>query len=52
MWKRGTAAIKGATKSAYKLTKLDKGKKITLIVTAHKVGFKALAAASKPIVVK
>jgi hypothetical protein len=52
LWKRGTAYIKGATKSAYKLTKLDKGKKITLIVTAHKVGFKALAAASKPIVVK
>jgi hypothetical protein len=52
LWKRGTAYIKGATKSAYKLTKLDKGKRITVVVVAHKVGFKALAAASKYIVVK
>jgi hypothetical protein len=51
-WKRGTAVIKGATRSSYKLVKADKGKKVTVVVTAHKVGFRVLAAVSRAIVVK
>ena len=51
-WKRGTATIRGAVKSSYKLAKADKGKRITVVVTARKVGFRPLAAASKYILVK
>ena len=51
-WKRGTAAIKGATRATYKLVKADKRKKVTVVVTAHKVGYRALAAGSRAIVVK
>ena len=38
-WYRSGVAIKGATKASYKLTKTDLGKKITLSLTATKVGF-------------
>jgi peptidoglycan hydrolase-like protein with peptidoglycan-binding domain len=38
-WYRGTKAIKGATKSSYKLTSADKGKVITVKVTAAKSGY-------------
>jgi hypothetical protein len=51
-WKRGTAVIKGATRSTYKLAKADKGKKVTVVVTAHKVGYRVLAAPSRAITVK
>jgi large repetitive protein len=51
-WKRGTKNIKGATKSAYKLVKADKGQKISVVVTAKKVGYKPLAAPSAAVKVK
>lgn len=38
-WYRGDKAIKGATKAGYKLTKSDKGKTITIKVTARKTGY-------------
>jgi len=38
-WYRNGAAIKGATKCTYKLTKSDKGKKITVKVTAKRSGY-------------
>lgn len=38
-WYRGSSAIKGATKAGYKLTKSDKGKTITIKVTARKTGY-------------
>jgi hypothetical protein len=38
-WKLNGKAIKGATKSKYKLTSKDKGKKITCTVTAKKAGY-------------
>ncbi len=38
-WYRGTKAIKGATKSSYKVTKADRGKKIRVKVTAKRTGY-------------
>ena len=38
-WQRGSSNIKGATKSTYKLTKKDKGKKIRVRVTVKKSGY-------------
>jgi peptidoglycan hydrolase-like protein with peptidoglycan-binding domain len=38
-WYRGSTAIKGATKTTYKLTKADKGKTITVKVTAKRTGY-------------
>jgi hypothetical protein len=38
-WKRGGASIKGATKPTYKLVKADKGKKVTVTVTAKLTGY-------------
>jgi peptidoglycan hydrolase-like protein with peptidoglycan-binding domain len=42
-WYRGDAEIKGATKTSYKLTKSDKGKKLTVVVTGAKDGYETLA---------
>ena len=45
-WYRNGAKISGATKSTYKLTKSDKGKKITVKVTGKKSGYLTVAKAS------
>jgi len=39
-WKRGGKAISGATKSTYKITTKDLGKKITVTVTSTLTGYK------------
>lgn len=50
-WSRNGKAIKGATKSHYKLTSKDKGKRITVKVTASGLGHvsaaKSVVAAKK-----
>jgi serine acetyltransferase len=46
-WYRSGIAIKGASKASYKLAKADSGKKITVSVTATKVGFQGVSKASK-----
>ena len=46
-WLRNGKAIKGATKSTYKLAKADKGKKITVKVTGKKAGYTTKSATSK-----
>ena len=47
-WYRDGAAIANATKPSYKLVAADKGKKITVKVTARKPGYlDALSKASK-----
>lgn len=46
-WQRNGKDIKGATKSKYKLTKSDKGKKITVKVTGKKSGYKTTSKTSK-----
>ncbi len=52
-WRRNGAAIKGATKSTYKLTKSDKGsKRISLTVTHSHIGFKRGTATSSAYTVK
>lgn len=38
-WKRGGTSIKGATKSTYKPVNADKGKKLTVTVTAKLTGY-------------
>ncbi|WP_286930879.1 MULTISPECIES: M1 family aminopeptidase [Aeromicrobium] len=38
-WYRGSKAIKGATKTSYKLTKADRGQRIRVKVTATKPGY-------------
>ncbi|MDQ2623608.1 MAG: hypothetical protein M3Y20_00465 [Actinomycetota bacterium] len=48
-WKRNGKAIKKATKSTYKLTKSDAGKKITVTVTATRASFKKASATSKAV---
>lgn len=45
-WKRSGASISGATKSSYKLTSKDKGKKITVVVTGKKTGYTTVAKTS------
>jgi hypothetical protein len=45
-WYRNGAKITGATKSTYKLTTSDKGKKITVKVTGKKSGYLAVAKTS------
>jgi Carboxypeptidase regulatory-like domain len=45
-WYRDGAAISGATKSTYKLTVWDAGKRITLRVTAKKTGYETTARTS------
>lgn len=52
-WLRNGTAIKGATKSTYKLTKSDKGsKKISLRVTHYHLGFKPGTATSTRYTIK
>ena len=46
-WLRSGKAIKGATKSVYKLAKGDKGKKITVKVTGKKAGYTTKSSVSK-----
>jgi hypothetical protein len=46
-WKRNGVAIPGATKSKYKLTKADKGKKITVTTVRTRLGYKS-SSTSKP----
>ena len=38
-WYRGSSAIKGATKTKYKLTSKDKGKSVSVRVTGRKTGY-------------
>ncbi len=45
-WLRGGKKIKKATKTSYRLTKKDKGKRITLRVTARKPGVPSASAVS------
>lgn len=42
-WYRESTAIKGATKTTYKLTKSDKGKRITVVVTGAKEGYTSVS---------
>ena len=46
-WQRNGKKIKGATKSSYKLTKADKGKKITLKVKGSKAGYSSASTTSR-----
>ncbi|MDR1833357.1 MAG: hypothetical protein LBQ92_01710 [Propionibacteriaceae bacterium] len=46
-WYRSGKKISGAVKSTYKLAKADKGKKITVTVTASKSGYATTAKTSK-----
>jgi peptidoglycan hydrolase-like protein with peptidoglycan-binding domain len=48
-WYHGKTAIKGATKSTYKVAKADKGHTITVKVTAKKTGYSTI---SKTVTVK
>lgn len=48
-WIRGASPIQGATKVNYTLKKADRGKSITLRVTARRVGFPTISAASAAI---
>ncbi|MDX6346924.1 MAG: hypothetical protein QOF84_1714 [Streptomyces sp.] len=52
VWKRAGKAISGATKSTYKLVKADKGKKITVTVTAKRTGYAGGKATSKSVTPK
>ncbi|MDR3069650.1 MAG: hypothetical protein LBU38_01405 [Propionibacteriaceae bacterium] len=45
-WYRGSAKIKGATKSSYKLKKADKGKKVKVTVKAGKAGYQTVSESS------
>ena len=46
-WLRNSKAIKGATKSTYKLTKKDRGKRISVRVTGKKAGYSTVTRTSK-----
>lgn len=46
-WYRGSSKISGATKSSYKLTSKDKGKKIKVTVTGSKSGYLSVGKTSK-----
>ncbi|UNK47422.1 hypothetical protein [Arthrobacter sulfonylureivorans] len=48
-WYRGAAKIKGATKSSYKLTMLDRGKRISARVTVKRSSFSPTSFASKAV---
>jgi len=45
-WYRDAKAIKGATKATYQLAKADKGKRMTVAVTATKVGYEQVVVGS------
>ncbi|MDH2416397.1 M4 family metallopeptidase [Nocardioides sp. CER19] len=47
-WLRNGQAIKRATKTAYKLTKKDRGKKISVRVTGRKAGYTTASVTSRP----
>lgn len=47
-WKRNGVAISKATKSSYKLTSKDKGKKVTVAVTGKKSGYASVIKTSAP----
>jgi len=51
-WVRGGKKIAGATKAAYKLTKKDVGKKVGVVATLHKAGYRDTAVTSKAAKVK
>ena len=51
-WLRSGKTIKGATKSSYKLTRTDRGTKITAKVTARKSGYTTRSATSKAVTVR
>jgi len=51
-WNRNGVAIPGATKSNYKLAKADRGKKITVSVTATKEGYTTRTTTSSAVKVK
>ena len=46
-WYAGSSKIKGATKSTFKVTSKQKGKKITVKVTATKSGYQTVTKTSK-----
>jgi hypothetical protein len=46
-WKRNGSAIKGATKRTYKLSKADKGKKLSVTATAKRYGYTTGSTTSK-----
>ncbi|MDF1487426.1 Ig-like domain-containing protein [Tessaracoccus caeni] len=48
-WLRDGKSIKGATKSSYKLTNSDAGKKISVKVTGSKSGYKTVSKTSKTV---
>lgn len=45
-WYRSGKAIPGATKAGYKLVKADKGKKVSVTVTAKKTGYTSISKSS------
>lgn len=51
-WFRNGIAITKATKLTYRLTAKDKGKKITVTVTAQKLGFTTMKKTSKALIIK
>lgn len=51
-WYRNGVAITGATKTSYKLTKADKGKKLTVRVVGSRVGYLGSASSRKTVRVK
>ncbi|WP_068399723.1 hypothetical protein [Kribbia dieselivorans] len=51
-WLRSGKTIKGATKATYKLTRTDRGKRITVKVTASKSGYTTRSATSKAVTVR
>jgi alpha-tubulin suppressor-like RCC1 family protein len=51
-WLRNGHAISHATKSTYKLTKADQGKKVSVVVAASRPGYPAGQTTVKPVAVK
>jgi len=51
-WQRGGKAISGATKATYSPTKKDVGKKVGVVVTLHRTGYKDATVSSKTSKVK
>ncbi|MEU0633873.1 hypothetical protein [Streptomyces sp. NPDC005989] len=51
-WKRNGKSISGATKSTYVLVKADRGRKITVKITAHRNGWTNGTATTKPATVR
>ncbi len=41
-WYRGSARVKGATKTSYKLTSKDRGKKVTVVVRGTRAGYETV----------